>query len=165
MVNENLPRWIVSCSSPFSAGPTCVLAGLCRSAVTVAEETEGTSSVGDFERAGLAFLPSARGSIALGLCWPWFSVKVTDLLWSPCAVGTHACARGQNRDNGTSYSDTLTHHHHQEKEKEKKSGGRDGTGKGRQGLGGGCKTDMQRALLGEVADKRGRAGAGWRGEG
>lgn len=56
----------------LSAGPTCVAAGLCRSAVIVAEEAEGTSSVGDFKEAGLAFLPSAGGSIALGVeaCCP-----------------------------------------------------------------------------------------------
>lgn len=54
------------------AEETCVAAGLCRSAVTVAEEAEGTSSVGDFKEAGLAFLPSAGGSIALGVeaCCP-----------------------------------------------------------------------------------------------
>lgn len=52
--------------------PTCVLAGPCRSAVTVADEDVGTSSVGDFERAGLAFSPSAGGSTAPGVdgCWP-----------------------------------------------------------------------------------------------
>lgn len=58
---------------------TCVFAGPCRSAVTVAEEAGGTSSVGDLEGAGLAFLPSAGGSTVLGVggllapadaCWP-----------------------------------------------------------------------------------------------
>lgn len=63
---------LTPCSSPLSAGPTCALAGPCRSAVTVADEADGTSSVGDFESAGLAFLASAVGSIAPGVdgCWP-----------------------------------------------------------------------------------------------
>lgn len=67
------------CSKPLSAVHTCVLAGPCRSAVTVAEEAAGTSSVGDFTGAGLAFLRSAGGSTVLGVgvllppvnaCWP-----------------------------------------------------------------------------------------------
>lgn len=51
--------------------PTCVLAGPCRSAVTVAD-ANGTSSVGDLEEAGLDFLPSPGGSAAPGVdgCWP-----------------------------------------------------------------------------------------------
>lgn len=49
-----------------SAVPTCVLAGPCRSAVTVADEAAGTSSVGDFDRAGLVLLPSDGGSAVLG---------------------------------------------------------------------------------------------------
>lgn len=44
-----------------------MFAGPCRSAVTVADVADGTSSVGDFERAGLAFLPSAGGSAAPGV--------------------------------------------------------------------------------------------------
>lgn len=48
------------------AGGTCVLAGLCRSAVTVAEE-EDTSNVGDFEGTGLDLLPSVGGSALLGV--------------------------------------------------------------------------------------------------
>lgn len=91
------------CCSPVSAGPTCVFAGPCRSAVTVAEVAGGTSSVGDFEGAGLAFLPSAGGSRVLGvrglLIPSDASVKVTDLFWS-CAVG-HTCMF-QNRDGGAS---------------------------------------------------------------
>lgn len=52
--------------------PTCVLAGPCRSAVTVADAADGTSSVGDLEEAGLDFLPSPGGSAAPGVdgCWP-----------------------------------------------------------------------------------------------
>lgn len=100
-----------TCSSTHSAPPTCVLAELWRSAVTVAEEAEGTSSVGDFEGAGLAFLPSGGGSTVLGVCWPWFSVKVTDLFWSPCAVDTHACVVKTKRT--TPASNSLTHQHHQ----------------------------------------------------
>lgn len=45
-------------------------------------------------------------------------------------------------------SDSLTHQHHQREWRQ----GWDR--RVRQGLGGGCKTDMQSALLGEVADKR-----------
>lgn len=69
----------------ISVVPTCVMAGLCRSAVTVAKEADGTSRVGDFEKAGLALLPSAGCSAVLGVggCWPGLSVKVTDLFWSP----------------------------------------------------------------------------------
>lgn len=69
----------------ISVVPTCVMAGLCRSAVTVAEEADGTSRVGDFEKAGLALLPPAGGSAVLGVggCWPGLSVKVTDRFWSP----------------------------------------------------------------------------------
>lgn len=120
-------------SSPLSAAPTCVLAGLCRSAVTVAEEAEGTSSVGDFDRAGLAFVPSAGGSAAPGVGglpapaavgWPWFSVKVTDLFWSACAVGTHARARGQNGE-----GHAPTHQHYQRERRQGWDGGR-GTGEG-----------------------------------
>lgn len=62
-----------------------MMAGLCRSAVIVAEDIDGTSRVGDFEKAGLALLPSAGGSVVMGedVCWPGLSVKVTDLFWSP----------------------------------------------------------------------------------
>lgn len=69
----------------ISMVPTCVMVGLWRSAVTVAEEADGTSRVGDFEKAGLALLPSAGGSgvLGVGCCWPGLSVKVTDLFWSP----------------------------------------------------------------------------------
>lgn len=68
-----------------SVVPTCVMAGLCRSAATMADEVDGTSRVRDFEKAGLALLPSAGGSAELGVggCWPGLSVKVTDLFWSP----------------------------------------------------------------------------------
>lgn len=76
-------------------GGTGVFPGPCRSAVTVDEETDGTSSVGGFGKAGLDFLPSAGGSAVLGVggllppCWleSGFSVKVTDRFWSPCASG------------------------------------------------------------------------------
>ena len=84
--------------------------GPCRSAVTVDEETDGTSSVGGFGKAGLDFLPSAGGSTV-----PGFSVKVTDLFWSPCAVDTHACTRKNTKQ--------VTHW--------EKNGRRDGTGGGR----------------------------------
>lgn len=61
------------------------MAGLCRSAGTVAEDADGTSRVGDFEKAGLALLHSVGGSAVLevGGCWPGLSVKVTNLFWSP----------------------------------------------------------------------------------
>lgn len=76
--------------------------------MTVAEE--GTSSVGDLEWAGLDLWPSAGGSTLLGVvaCCPSVSVKVTDLFWSPCAVGTHARARGQNRDRNDSWQPANT---------------------------------------------------------
>lgn len=66
--NSELPTRTAAPSRP----PTCGTAGPCRSAVTVAEEDGGTSSVGDLERAGLAFLPSAGGSPVLGVdgCGP-----------------------------------------------------------------------------------------------
>lgn len=75
--------------SAVSPAPTCVLAGPCRSAVTVADEADGTSSIGDFERAG-----SSAAVLGVDGCWPELSVKVTDLFWSPCAVGTHARGAG-----------------------------------------------------------------------
>lgn len=114
--------------STHAAAPTCVLAELWRSAVTVAEEAEGTSSVGDFEGAGLAFLPSGGGSTVLGVCWPWFSVKVTDLFWSPCAVGTYACLI--KAETTAPASNSLTHQHHQREWRQ----GQDR--RARQGLGG-----------------------------
>lgn len=83
---ENFPQY-----EPFiSVVPTCVMAGLCRSAVTVAEEADGTSRVGGFEKAGVALLPLPGGSAVLGVggCWPGLSVKVTDLFWSPRAAET-----------------------------------------------------------------------------
>lgn len=49
--------------------------------------------------------------------------------------------------------DALTHQHHQ---REWRQGtGQEGGRRGGRGLGGGCKTDMQSALLGEVADIKG----------
>lgn len=74
-----------ACCSAVTLAPTCVLMGLCRSAVTVADEVDGTSSIGDFEKAG-----GSTAVLGVDGCWPELSVKVTDLFWSPCAVGTHA---------------------------------------------------------------------------
>ena len=112
--------------------------------VTVADEADGTSSVGDFERAGL--LPSPAGSAAPGgggLPIPAdASVKVTDLFWSPCAVGQHVHeVKGQR----VTLEQIIKGEWRQGWDRR----GEAGAGRGV------CKTDMQSALLGEVADKKG----------
>lgn len=65
-------------------------------------------------------------------------------------MGTHArCEQTEAEAAG----DVLTHQHHQ---REWRQGtGQEGGRRGGRGLGEGCKTDMQSALLGEVADIKG----------
>lgn len=128
-MNENLHRRL-----------TCVFAGLCRSAVTVAEEAGGTSRVGDFDGAGLVFLPSARGSLVLGV-WglpvpPDASVKVTDLFWSPCAVDT-----GEAVSNGRKECHPVASYHNSTTTGEWRQGWDRGSSWGEL-----CKTDMQSIL-------------------